>query len=295
MAPGPSFASFWTQFLPPKPKFTDKDLPDLHGMVYVVTGANTGMGKEVARMLYSKNAKVYVAARSELKAQKAIEDIQQKTPSSTGSLVFLHLDLGDLEKTKTAAQEFLSKEQKLHVLFNNAGVMVTPAEPPPKTEQGFELSIGVNCVATFLFTKLLTPTLVSTARAEPPNTVRVVWLSSFGLELFAHEGVGVSTDNLDYHVPKPATDRYGLSKCGAWALGVEYSRRYKDEGVISVPINPGNLSTELARDQKAIMKVIAGLFCYSVPNGACSQIFAGFSPDISTETDFGNNWGEQSH
>ncbi|KAK7739673.1 short-chain alcohol dehydrogenase [Cytospora paraplurivora] len=290
MAPGPSFASFWAHFFPQKPKFTDKDLPDLFGKVYIVTGSNTGLGKEVARILYDKNAKVYIAARSEEKAKQAIEEIQKKSPSSKGSLLFLHLDLNDLEKTKAAAEEFLGKEKKLHVLFNNAGVMVTPAEPPPKTAQGYELSIGVNNVATFLFTKLLTPTLVATAKTEPPNTVRVVWLTSFGLELYAHEGVGLPTDNLDYHTPKPATDRYGLSKVGVWALGVEFSRRFKGDGIVSVPINPGNLKTELARDQGLKLRLIAGLFCYPVPNGASTAIFAGLSPSISTDTDFTENW-----
>lgn len=206
--------------------------------------------------------------------------------------MFLNLDLNDLDKTKAAAQEFLSKEQKVHVLFNNAGVMVTQQEPPPRTAQGYELSIGVNCVATFLFTKLLTPTLISTAKAEPANTVRVVWISSFGLELFAHEGVGISTDNLDFHIPKPATDRYGLSKSGVWALGVEYTRRHKAHGIVSVPVNPGNLSTELARDQEILVKIIAGLFCYPVWKGACTEAFAALSPEISTETDLSENWGK---
>lgn len=51
MALGPSFSSFWAQFFPQNPKFTDRDLPDLHGKVYIVTGSNTGLGKEVARIL----------------------------------------------------------------------------------------------------------------------------------------------------------------------------------------------------------------------------------------------------
>ena len=73
----------------------------------------------------------------------------------------------------------------------------------------------MNCVGTFLFTKLLTPLLKATAKSEPANTVRVVWLSSFGLELFAAKDVGITLDNLDYHIPKLATERYGISKYGA--------------------------------------------------------------------------------
>lgn len=87
-------------------------------------------------------------------------------------------------------------------------------------------SLGVNCLAPFLFTKLLTPTLAAIAKAEPQNTVRVVWVSSFGLNLSAHEDVGVSLENLDYHKPQVNTERYGLSKAGVWALAVEYARRH---------------------------------------------------------------------
>lgn len=229
MAPGPSFSTILTHFFPPKPEFTDKDVPDLTGKVCVVTGSNTGLGKQVARFLYMKNAKVYMACRSEEKALKAVESIRtdQACARSSGELIFLPLDLSDLPNTKKAAKTLIEEEQKIHLLFNNAGVMVGPQEPIPKTNQGYELGLGVNCIATFLFTQLLTPTLAATAKAEPqPNTVRVIWLSSFGLNLYASEGVGVSLDNLDFHKPVGHTDRYGLSKAGAWALGVEYARRH---------------------------------------------------------------------
>ncbi|KAK4207439.1 putative estradiol 17 beta-dehydrogenase [Rhypophila decipiens] len=287
----PSFSTFWTHFFPPKPKFTDRDVPDLTGKVYLVTGANTGIGKEVARILYSKNAKVYVAARSEEKAQAAIEEIRKSSSSSTGTLKFLHLDLSDLTKVKAAAQAFLSQEQKLHVLFNNAGVMVSPAEPPAKSAQGFELGLGVNCIGTFLFTQLLTPTLISTAKSESPNSVRVIWLSSFGLELFGQAGVGLSTENLDYHTPVDATERYGQSKVGAWALGVEYAKRHRADSIVSVPVNPGNLQTELPRDQKAMVKLVAKLLCYPAVNGAYTELFAAFSDEVAIEkADWSKTW-----
>lgn len=286
-----ALSTVWTHFFPPKPHFTDQDVNDLHGKVCLVTGANTGLGKEVARLLYSKNAKVYIAARSEEKANAAIEDIKRAAPSSTGTLVFLHLDLSDLDKVKATAESFLAQEHKLHVLFNNAGVMVAPVEPPLKTAQGLELALGVNCVGTFLLTQLLTPTLIETAKTEPANSVRIVWLSSFGMELQAQPGIGISTENLDYHIPKPAEDRYGISKAGVWALAVEYARRHKADGVVSVPLNPGNLRTELARDQGFMVRLVAHLVCYPVIRGAYSELFAAFSPQISIEkTDWSQTW-----
>jgi retinol dehydrogenase-12 len=284
----PSFSSSWTQFFPPKPQYTEDDVADLQGNVYVVTGSNTGIGKELARMLYAKNAKVYVAARSQEKARRAIDDISKSAPASKGSLVFLHLDLSDLDKVKTAAQTFLAKEKKLNVLFNNAGLMAT--DPLTHTAQGYEMALGVNCVGTFLFTKLLTPTLVATAKTEPPNSVRVIWLSSFGLELFAKKDIGVSLDNLDYHIPTPSTERYGISKCGAWAHGVEFARRHKEDGIISLPINPGNLTSELARDQPASLKIAARLLGYPPPMGACTELWAGLSPEVTMAKS--GSWGK---
>ncbi|ORY02748.1 putative estradiol 17 beta-dehydrogenase [Clohesyomyces aquaticus] len=277
----PSFSSSWTQFFPPKPQFTEKDVSDLLGKIYVVTGSNTGIGKELARMLYAKNAKVYIAARSQQRAEEAIADIERSAPASKGSLVFLNLDLSDLNQVKTAANTFLAQETKLNVLFNNAGLMAT--DPLTRTTQGYEMSLGVNCVGTFLFTKLLTPTLVATAKTESPNSVRVVWLSSFGLELFATKDTGISLDNLDYHIPTPSTERYGISKCGAWAHGVEFARRYKADGIISLPINPGNLTSELARDQPASLKIAAKVLGYPPPMGACTELFAGLSPEVTME------------
>jgi NAD(P)-dependent dehydrogenase (short-subunit alcohol dehydrogenase family) len=298
MGPSPSLSTTWAHFHPPKPKFTDRDVPDLAGRVCIVTGSNTGIGKEVARILYSKNARVYVAARSEDKARAAIQDIKDSnpstSPSTTGSLEFLSLDLSDLTHVRTAAQTFLAKEQRLDILFNNAGVMVSSAttEPLPRTQHGHELSLGVNCLGTLLFTQLLTPLLTATARSPrtPLGSVRVIWLSSFALELFAHDSVGVKLDNLDYHVPKPGTERYGVSKVGVWALAVEYARRHREDGIVSVPINPGNLTSELPRHQGVLLKTVARLVGYPPLLGAYTELWAAFSEEVTLERS--GEWGE---
>jgi retinol dehydrogenase-12 len=282
----------WTQFFPPKPKYTDQDIPkNLQGKVYVVTGANSGMGEEVSRILFARHAKVYVACRSEEKATAAIARIKKAQSASKGELVFLPLDLADLTKVRAGAKEFLAREPKLHALFNNAGVMVGPSNPP--TAQGYEQALGVNCVGTFLLTKLLTPALIAAAQSEPADTVRVVWLSSFGLESFAPEGRGIDMDNLDYHIPKPHVERYGISKCGDWLLAVEFARRHKADGIVSAPINPGNLRTELARHQGAALKLVANAIVYPVINGAYTQLFAAFSPEVTiAKADWTKTWSK---
>lgn len=89
-----------------------------------MTGASSGVGEQLAKILYSHNAKVYIATRSKERATRAINDIKKAQPDSRGQLVFLQLDLGDLSTIKQSALEFTSAESKLDVLWLNAGGMV---------------------------------------------------------------------------------------------------------------------------------------------------------------------------
>ncbi|KAB5522168.1 putative estradiol 17 beta-dehydrogenase [Coniochaeta sp. 2T2.1] len=201
-----------------------------------------------ASILYSKNAKVWIAARSRDKAEKAMQDIRDAPRTSRGRLVFLPFDLCDLNKVKEAGQVLTAQESRLD------------------TTQGYERSIGVKCIATTLFTKLLTPLLVVTVKVAPPNS-----------------DVGVDLTNLDFRMSVSNTDRYGISKAGAWALGVEYARRHKVDGIVSLPINTGNLTTELSRRQTGTLKRIMHFVCYEMPLGLCTALFAAFSPDITMD------------
>ena len=254
--------------------------------VYVVTGSNTGVGKEVARILYAKHAKVYVAARSEEKAAAAIESIKGDFPRSEGSLTFLKLDLADLTTIKKSAEEFLSKETKVHVLFNNAGVMIPPVGSV--TPQGYELQLGVNNIGTFAFTKLLTPLLVQTAKSEAPGAVRVVWVSSIGAEKASHVPGGVPIDDLELdnykHFLKAKFYRYGVSKAGNYLHGAEYAKRHADDGIVSVALNPGNLDSDLYRTMSPLITaVLRRVVLYPSVYGAYTELYAGLSPDVTME------------
>jgi NAD(P)-dependent dehydrogenase (short-subunit alcohol dehydrogenase family) len=205
--------------------------PTKNAQVFIVTGGASGIGKELVQILYSHNAKIYIAARSSEKAATAIESIKTSFPDSKGELVYLHLDLDDLTTIKASAQEFLNKEQRLDVLWNNAGVMVPPQGS--KTKQGYELQLGTNDVAPFLFTKLLTPTLVKTAKESSPGAVRVVWVSSSIAEGASPKG-GLDLSNLDYKKDQGAWHKYAVSKAGNILHSKEFAKRYGSDGVISV-------------------------------------------------------------
>lgn len=177
----------------------------------------------LSKILYEKNATVYIAGRSQEKCAKAIESIERDVPKSTGKLVFLKLDLADLSTIKASAEEFLSKEKRLDVLWNNAGVMwppewlqVSSGQPFPiksritqdelvanlPSSQDYELQFGTNCLGPFLFTQLLHPILKSTAASSPANSVRVCWAGSLGIDAGAPKG-GIDMDETG--APKVST------------------------------------------------------------------------------------------
>jgi len=159
------------------------------------------------------------------------KQIKSQFQNSTGDAIFLCLDLEDLTTIKGSVQEFLSKEDRLDVLWNNAGVM--GPVPGLKTKQGYEPQLGTNTVAPFLFTKFLTPILMHTAKNSPLGSVRVVWVSSSAAELLAPPG-GLDVDNLDYKHEKLFPHIYGVSKAGSVLHSKEFARLYKDDGIVSL-------------------------------------------------------------
>jgi retinol dehydrogenase-12 len=121
-----------SQFIPPwPPKFTDKDLPSLAGKVYIVTGAASGIGYELTKILYLKGATVYIAARSQARCDGAVEQLLLETKSisgdeKTGTLGTMVVDLSDLRTIRPGVESFLKKQSRLDVLYHNAAVMGPP-------------------------------------------------------------------------------------------------------------------------------------------------------------------------
>lgn len=120
--------SLFSAIFPPAPSFTEKDLLSLTGKVFIITGAASGVGFELAKMLYVAGGCVYVTARSVSRCEDAIEKIKAQTSgkNTEGILKSMILDLADISTVKPAVDEFLRQETRLDVLVNNAGVMNTP-------------------------------------------------------------------------------------------------------------------------------------------------------------------------
>lgn len=116
-------ARFWNQsFFIPNPPLTEKNLPDQTGRVFIITGGYAGCGKELAKIVYQRNGTVYLAGRSQGKADAAIKELKAAHPDSKGRLEPLIVDLADFTTIKPAVEDFMRKEQRLDVLTNNAGV-----------------------------------------------------------------------------------------------------------------------------------------------------------------------------
>lgn len=271
----------WSQFFPPQAKFTETNISSQDGKVFLITGGTSGIGYEVAKILYSKNARVYIAGRSADKATKALSEIRAAAPASTGTVNFLHLALDDLTTIKSTVDAFMSKETRLHILWNNAGVSQPPARSTSK--QGFELQLATNCLGPFLLTKLLQPLLDETAAEEArnsvSNSVRVVWTASQMIELAAPpEGIVMSELT---ETPKGRARNYTNSKTGNFLLAAELARRtsHSESGLISVSTNPGAASTDLFR-HTPWMAYLSWPLLHRPRLAAYTQLYAGLSEDI---------------
>lgn len=237
---------------PPKPSFTEHNLKSQAGkvinflfllptkiiltghQVFLITGANSGVGFELAKLLYQKNGTVYIAARSESKIKTAIQSIKQEFPSSAGRLASIVVDLSDLRTIRPAAQDFLANETRLDVLFHNAGVMLTSGDA--KGAQGHELRMATNCLGPQLLMDFLAPLLIQTARAQPAqkDSVRIVWVSSM-VNASAPKG-GIVWDEAA-NKPKllpGGMDQYMQTKVGDVLLAHEWGERLSSDGIVSV-------------------------------------------------------------
>jgi NAD(P)-dependent dehydrogenase (short-subunit alcohol dehydrogenase family) len=141
------------------------DIPNQSGRTVIVTGANTGIGLETARMLALKGAQVVLACRNREKSRAALEQILAGTPAVGAGLELL--DLSDLDSVAAFAAAFARSHDRLDLLINNAGVMVPPLG---RTRQGFELQFGTNHLGHFALTGHLLPLLLRRTRGRVGTT-----------------------------------------------------------------------------------------------------------------------------
>jgi len=212
--------------------YSERDVPSQAGRTALITGANTGIGYEAARVLAQRGARVLLGCRSVSKGEQATAAIRALHPEA--ELEFVALDLADLGSVRDAAARVMA-EERLDLLINNAGVMVPPKS---RTKDGFELQFGVNHLGHFALTGLLLPEML-----EEPGA-RIVTVASL-----AHQFGTMRFDDLQAERSYNAGARYGMSKLANLLFTFELHRRLQsaEADVAALACHPGGADTELAR------------------------------------------------
>ncbi|ODV89349.1 hypothetical protein CANCADRAFT_3977 [Tortispora caseinolytica NRRL Y-17796] len=276
--------SMFRKVFPKEPTWTANDIPDLSGKVYIVTGGNAGIGLETVKRLAEHGAKVYMAARSEERAAKAIESIGE----TKGSIEFHYLDLCDITEIKKSALFLLSKLGHLNGLILNAGVM-SPAIDK-LTKDNFDLTFGVNVIGHEAFLRFFLDKLKETAKTT--NSVsRLAFLSSMSHERATKINYnllvgGEVRDKALTALPKTIhsillMDKqlaksqilYEQSKLGNAMQADYYSRKLGPE-VAVVSIHPGVIDTGLFDNiNKWVSENLLKFVFHSTEYGALSTLY----------------------
>ena len=249
--------------------FTESDVTDQSGKTIVITGANTGLGYEAARVLSANGARVLIACRSQQKAEDAITRIEKENGEVDVS--YVALDLGDLSSVRHCAEQ-LQSEDKIDILINNAGIMVPPYE---LTTDGFESQFGVNHLGPFALTGLLLDKL---AAASAPRVVNTSSIAHYRGKIYFAD---INAENGYRAIP-----RYAMSKLANLLFSYELQRRLEASGqhTLSVACHPGIADTELSRYIPSLLNKLTPIMMplfNSSASGAWPTLCAATADDIN--------------
>jgi NAD(P)-dependent dehydrogenase (short-subunit alcohol dehydrogenase family) len=237
----------WYGFVKPvksmKARWTALEVPDQQGRTAVVTGANTGLGFEVAKVLAARGALVVLAGRDVNKLNRAAAHIAGIVPGA--NVAVQTLDLASLASVRAAARELQAKHPKISLLINNAGVLYTPKVT---TIDGFELQFATNHLGAFALAGLLLKRML-----EVPGS-RVIAVSSI-----AHRGPSrINFEDLQWQRTYSRVAAYGQSKLANLMFTYELQRRLSASGArtIAVVAHPGLARTEIMRNSPAFIRAL---------------------------------------
>ncbi|KAM9786708.1 retinol dehydrogenase 12 isoform X2 [Syngnathus typhle] len=238
----------------------------LDGKIVLITGANTGIGKETALDLATRGARVVMACRDVEKGERAAASIRAASPEA--QVEVRELDLADTSSIRSFAQQFLRDFTQLHVLINNAGVMMCPYT---KTIDGFEMHIGVNHLGHFLLTSLLVGLLKRSAPA------RIVVVSSL-----AHNFGWIRFHDLHSQGSYNSGLAYCQSKLANVLFARELARRLKGSNVTVNSLHPGTVNSDLTRHSTLMMIMFSllSVFLKTPREGAQTSIYCAVAEEL---------------
>ena len=257
-------------------KWTPQQMPPQQGRVAIVTGANSGIGYQAARYLSRAGATVILACRNREKGEGARAKIVSEKPTTSSPATNVEvrvLDVADLDSVRRFASEFLSENQPLDLLINNAGVMAIPQRRT--TPQGFEMQFGTNHLGHFALTGLLLPALL-----RQPDS-RVVTVASI-----AHKRGKLNFDDLNAERSYDPRGAYQQSKVANLVFGLEFDRRLRARSAetASVIAHPGVAVTNIVSNgmgsglKGRIVNALLPFVAQSDDRGSWPLLYAATSP-----------------
>lgn len=243
---------------------------DLRGRTFLVTGANSGIGRAMVEALAAGGGNVVLAARSEERTRPVLESLRAAGPA--GKVEMLLVDVSDLASVRRAAESFLATGRALDVLVNNAGVAGTQA----LSADGFDLTYATNHIGPFHLTNLLLPAL----QRAPQG--RVVNVSSVG---------HLSAKAIDWSVlerrSSPKRSRFGdyaVTKLMNVLHAKELARRLAGTRVTTYALHPGGVASNIWRSVPQPLRWLITLFLVSNEEGAKTQLWCATAPELASET-----------
>ncbi|MFK7799934.1 MAG: oxidoreductase [Aureispira sp.] len=250
-------------------KFDFQTIPSQKGRVAIVTGSNVGLGYETALGLIKKEVKVILACRNAAKAAQAKEDLLKEVPQAIIEIILI--DLSSLNSVRNFATSFLEQHDRLDLLINNAGLLMTKYV---ETEDGLELQLATNYLGHFLLTGLLLPTLLKTEDS------RIVSLASL-----AHRQGVINFDDLQGKKKFSGFKAYAQSKLACLMYGYELQRRLDAAGHqqnIYTIAHPGVSVTSVGRNLPKLAQwlttIFEPIFTHKPDKGALPTLWAALGP-----------------
>lgn len=250
---------------------------DLSGCVVVVTGANSGMGKETARELAWLGAQVVLGCRSVERGEATSREIADTTGSA--ALTAMRVDLSSLASIRDFAREFGDRFSKLDVLVNNAAASLQTRE---MTADGFERQWATNVLGPHLLTELLLPQLEASERGR---IVNVSTRAAGGLDL---------ADTQYEHRRYNGIGAYRASKQAARMLTWALADRVRDQCITANALNPGYVLTDLTTNVGGLLKLlvrVTGFVAQTARDGADTAIWLAGAPELDGVT--GKFWNDR--